>query len=109
MQLLSRSGEKSSKLVEFPHWKLARKSDLSRVSVSRTSTALVGNLQAHFSRLVRAKIVHPCNNRGSYARAFETRLQRCETASVARIRAQTIISLINPVGLARQTDNSVQC
>jgi len=58
----------------------------------------------------RAKTVHPCNNRGSYRVCLRNaRLQRYETASVARIQAQTIISLINPVGLAQQTDNSVQC
>lgn len=28
----------------------------------------------------RVRTVHPCNNRGSYTRAFETRLQPCETA-----------------------------
>lgn len=104
MQLLSRQREKleTSRISSLETREEIR--FIESFGFSNIDSSLVGNLRARFS--VGACRVRKPSNRAIIADLTrvpsQTCPQRCETASVACIRARTIISLINPVGLARQ-------
>jgi len=72
------SQKKNIELNEFRPWKLARKSDL-EFPIEGFGFSNINNSGRKFAGAIldsvrRARAVHPCNNRGSCAYAFEMRL-----------------------------------